>query len=144
MAKAYAQGIKGVKRTAHVVYDFSKDGGTFGGGNEIDLITLAANTIVHDVWFEVETAVTSAGAATVEVGVTGGDTDGIVKQLGKAVLVADYVSVQDDKGAVLFDDTNDHDIRYKVTSETTLSLLVGTATLTAGKIHFYFDYSAGY
>ncbi len=78
-AKVTIQGLKGVPQLAHAVYDFAKDGGVFGAGNEINLFDLAADTIVHDLWFEVETTVTG-GASTIEVGVTGGDTDSIVKQ----------------------------------------------------------------
>ena len=143
MSKVTVQGLKGTKQVAKATYDFATDGGTFGAGNEIDLFSLAANIIVHDAWFEVETAVVGT-LSTLEVGITGGDTDSIIKQLAEAVLVADYVSNDDDKGVSLWDDTNDSNDRYKVTSATVLSLLIGTADLSAGRVHFYVEYSAGY
>jgi hypothetical protein len=142
MSKATIQGLIGTKQVKKVTYDFAKDGGA--NATPIDLMTLSENTILHDFWFEVETQPVSAGAATLEVGITGDDTDGAMKQLGKAALPADYVSNEDDKGAYLFDSVNKASDRYKVTTEKILSLLIGTADLSAGKIHFYAEYSAGY
>jgi hypothetical protein len=45
------------------------------------------------------------------------------------------------KGADLYNLGN---LKKKYTAETVLSLLIGTAALTAGKVHFYCEYSAGY
>jgi hypothetical protein len=143
-AKVTINGLKGVKQVAHAVYDFAKDGGAFGAGNEINLFDLSANTIVHDFWAEVETAPTSLGLATVEVGVTGGDTDSVLAQAAIAILAIDTVTSDVMKGVALWDTAEDSNLRYKVTAATTLSMLIGTAALTAGKIHFYCEYSAGY
>ena len=144
MAKVDVKGIKGRKQIVHAVYDFSKDGGTFDTGNEIDLFKFAAGTIVHDMWLETETLVESAGAATMEVGITGGDIDGFMVQLGKATLIADFVSDDSHKGALLEDGTDLQGIKYKAVAETIASLLIGTADLTAGKVHFYAECSDGY
>ena len=73
-----------------------------------------------------------------------GDTDSIFSQIAEGTLVADYVSDDQVKGAALWDDTNDHNIRYKVTSATVLSALPETAALTAGKVHYYIECSEGY
>lgn len=142
MSKTTIKGIKGREQLYHAVYDFSVDSGT--AATPIDLFTLSANSIVHDFWLEVETLCTSGGAATLEVGVTGGDTDGVIAQAAVATFAADFVSSDQEKGALLWDDTNDHGIRKKFTTETDLSLLIGTADLTAGKIHFYAKVSDGY
>jgi len=144
MAKTTVRGLKGRKQVYHAVYDFSADGGTFGAGHEIDLFELKSGTIIHDFWLEVEEALTSAGAATAEVGITGGDTDGYFTLAGKAVLVANYISSTDNKGAILYDSTDDHDIRSKVVADTVMSMLIGTASLTAGRVHFYVEASDGY
>jgi len=151
MAKVTVQGLKGVKQLAHAIYDFAKDGGTFGGGNEINLFKLSADSIVHDFWCEVEAAPISLGGATLEVGITGGDTDGIMTQAAIAALPINFVSGDKEKGVELFElitiGADDHykaNKKYKVTAETTLSLLIGTAALTAGKVHFYCEFSAGY
>jgi hypothetical protein len=150
MAKVTVQGLKGVKQLAHAVYDFAKDGGAFGAGNEINLFKLSADSIVHDFWLEVETA-PLGGASTLEVGITGGDTDGIITQSAIANFPINLVSGDKFKGVALAElitlgvgDTQYINQKYKVTAETTLSLLIGTAALTAGKIHFYCEFSAGY
>lgn len=144
MNKVTVSGLKGVKKLFHNVYDFSKDGGV--DDTAMSLFGLKADIIIHDAWYEVEIAPLSAGAATVEVGITGGDTDGIFVQKGKADLAINKVSGDVDKGAHLFTpgDTDDYSIKHKVTADTDIDMLIGTADLTAGKIHFYLECSAGY
>jgi len=144
MLKVVCSGLRGVKQVFHSVYDFSKDGGV--DDTAMSLFDLKANMIIHNAWYEVETAPLSAGAATLEVGITGGDTDGIFVQKGKADLTINKVSGDVDKGAHLFTpgDTDDYSIKHKVTADTDIDLLIGTADLTAGKIHFYLECSAGY
>ncbi len=144
MAKTTVRGLKGRKQIYHAVYDFSADGGAHGAGNEIDLFELKSGTIIHDFWLEVETSILSAGSATLEVGITGGDTDGHFTQVAKTVPVADYVSAWDAKGALLYDSTDDHNLRVKVTADTVISMLIGTAALTAGRVHYYVECSDGY
>jgi len=141
MAKVDVSGLIGHKQLFHAVYDFSVDGGV--KDTAIDLFALGANTIIHDFWLEVETAVVGT-SSTLEVGITGGDTDGIFTQAAEAALVANYVSSNDEKGALLYDSTDDHDIRKKYTAVEELSMLIGTANLTAGKVHFYCEASSGY
>lgn len=140
-AKTAVKGIKGKTQLAHAVYDYAIDGGAVGA---IDLFSLPANTIVHDAWYEVETALGSGGLATVEVGVTGGDTDGYFTQSAFSALTLDKVSSDYEKGALLFDTTEDSSLRYKVSTAETIALLIGTAALNAGKVHFYVEYSDGY
>lgn len=142
MAKTFISGSKGVIETSRATYDFSVDGGALN--QEIDLFKIAANGIIHNFWFEVENAVTSLASATLEVGVTGVDTDAIIVQSAKTVFVADYIGGSELKGAYLWDSTAKADIRKKFTAETLITLKIGTAALTAGKIHFYCDYSCGY
>lgn len=140
-AKCTVKGIKGKSQLAHAVYDFSKDGGAV---SVIDLFKLSANTIIHDCWYEVEEALTSGGSATVEVGITGGDTDGYIAQAAYTALTLDKVSAQSEKGALLYDATAKDSLRDKVTAEKTVALKIATAALTAGKVHFYLEYSDGY
>lgn len=140
-AQVAVKGIKGKLDMAHAVYDFAKDGGAVG---VIDLFSLPANTIVHDCWCEVETALTSGGAATVEIGVTGGDTDGMIAQAAYTVFALDFVTGDVNKGALLFDTTEDANLRAKVTAASTIALKIATAALTAGKVHVYLTFSDGY
>ena len=144
MAKTTVRGLKGRKQIYHAVYDFSVDGGVHGAGNEIDLFELKSGSIIHDFYIEVETSILSAGSATFEVGVTGGDTDGYFTQAAKGAIIADYVSSEDAKGALLYDSTDDHNLRAKLTADGNISMLIGTASLTAGKLHAYCVVSDGY
>lgn len=135
------KGIKGKIQIAHNVYDFSKDGGVAGAFN---LFELKANTIVHNFWYEVETALASGGLATVEVGITGGDTDGFITQAPFSDLTLDKVSAEFEKGALLWNTTEDSSLKHKVTADSVVAFLVATASLTGGKVHFYCEYSDGY
>lgn len=138
MAKTTVSPLKGKPQVYRATYDFADDGGTFGGGNEVDLFKLVAGTVIHKGWYEVETALASAGAATVEVGETGGDTDGIFDQKAYTVLAANYVSADADEGALL------SATRKKYAAEQLVSLLIGTADLTAGRVHFFLECSHGF
>jgi hypothetical protein len=134
------RGLKGTKEVIHEVYDFSKDGGAIG---TINIFKLAAKSIVHDFWFEVETALTSGASATVEVGYAGG-TANVAAQKAYSALTANLVSGPMDKGADLYDATNKDSLRKKYTSETTIGMKIATAALTGGKVHFYAEVSDGY
>lgn len=134
------RGLKGTKEVVKETYDFSKAGGALGA---IDLFKFPAKTIIHNMWYEVETAVTSGGSATVEVGYSGG-TPNLLKQKAIAGLTANYVSADADKGTDLLDGTDKNSKKKKFTAEATLQMLIATAALTAGKIHFYAEVSEGY
>jgi hypothetical protein len=140
-AKVTVKGIKGKTQLAHAVYDFSVDGGAVG---VLDLFSIPANNIVHDFWAEIEEAPTSGGSATLEVGITGGDTDGYLAQVAYTALTLDLVTGDVNKGALLFDTTEDSNLRHKVTASSMVALKIGTAALLTGKIHFYVEYSDGY
>lgn len=102
-----------------VTYDFAEDGGATGA---LDLFT-AGQAMMVKVAAKVDTAATSAGSATVEVGKSG-DTAGAVSQTGKASLTA---------GAVIDDGAG----WYKLDSGETLIQTIATAALTAGKIRYH-------
>lgn len=122
-------------------YDFAAQGGA------VSTISLAAdvngleeNVIVKDVYVIVKTALTSGGSATVTLGNTA-DPDGYLADIfalagtDNAVINSGAVA-----GALIWDDTNDHGIHYRVTSAANtqdLVLDIGTAALTAGKLEIY-------
>lgn len=133
------RGLKGTKELVHVVLDASVDG-SLGAK---DLVKFAKDTIIHEAWYEVETALASAGAATVIVG-DADDADGLLVSKLHTALTADYVSEDDDKGAYLLDATNKNKLRKKLAAEKTVQATIGTAALTAGKVHYYFEVSSGY
>jgi hypothetical protein len=123
-AKTSGAGWSGKMEICEVTYDYSVDGGAAGA---LDLFTADADLVIHRVTAKVVTAVTSGGAATVEVGKSG-DTAGLVAQTGKASLTAGVV-VDSKIGG------------YKLASGAKIIQTIGTAALTAGKIKYLIEYS---
>lgn len=112
-------------------WDFSVDGGAIGS---FPLISVPANFRVVDAWYQVETAITSGGTPTVELG-DGADPNGYFADFQASMGVTGIKGLnQDAKGAYLWDDTNDSgDSRLYAVSDT-IDFVVGTAALTAGKL----------
>jgi hypothetical protein len=117
-------GFTGKMEMVEVTYDFSVDGGATG---TLDVFTANQDLVIHRVSAKVKTAVTSGGAATVEVGKSG-DTAGLVAQTGKASLTA---------GAVIDSKIGG----YKLASGGKIIQTIATAALTAGKITYLIEYS---
>jgi len=126
------------------IYDFAADGGAQGA---IDLSAKAGfaplpqGAIVTKVGLKVLTAVVGT-SSTVAVGVTT-DADGFMAAIAEATLVDEYVTLSGAQaGALLWDDTNDHDIPFLVNSanDADVSITIGTADLTAGKLAIWVDY----
>ncbi len=121
------------------VYDFATDGGA------VSSITLSDNkyrsklpegAIVLNCVLKVLTAFTSGGSATLAVGNTA-DPDGYLAGIAVASLTLNSVfTAQQQAGALLWDNTNDANLAYPVTSTAnTQDVLVeiATAAMTAGK-----------
>lgn len=102
------------------VYDFAKDGGAV---SVIDLVEMKEACIIHGASVKVLTSVTSGGAATVEIGVAGGDTDAILPATLQAALVAPKGFDSDAAGKGLY-----------VASGGKVSAEIKVAALTAGKL----------
>lgn len=128
------------------VYDFAVDGGVkdvaidLSAKDGFDPVPIGA--IIKGVTAEVETAAVGA-TATVAWG-NGDDADGYSgTTIAVATLVADLVVNGWDRGAaLLWDDTNDHPIYFKVldAADGAFEVLISTADLTAGKILFMVEY----
>ena len=119
-------------RWAKVEWDFATDGGTVSGSPITLSLTLPDNAIVIGGVVEVITAVTSAGSATVALGVTGAAT-ALLAATGKADFAL---------GAVLpFAAVSAAPI--KLPGATALTLTVATANLTAGKFNIWVEYLPG-
>lgn len=115
-------------------WDFDVDGGAVG---TYSLITVPANFSVLDVWYDVETAITSGGTPTITLG-DGDDADGYFADFQSTMGVAGTKGLSaDDKGALAWDDTNDARQVKLYSSSDTIDLTVGTAALTAGKLKVY-------
>lgn len=124
-------------------YDFAQDGGATGAialraiGNG-----MLSGLMVEDVAVFVETAFDDAGdTATVTLGPTGGDADGYLADfMTQAESANSIVRAGEIAGALLWDDTNDHQISYRLSSDSLAapSITVGTEALTQGKAKFVF------
>lgn len=124
------------------LYDFASDGGSTGAitltaqGNALE-----SGLVVEDVQVYVETAFDDAGdTATVTLG-HAGDADGYMADFMTAAETANaVVRAGEQAGALLWDDTNDHSISYRITSAANAIPLmtIGTEALTQGKAHFIF------
>lgn len=124
------------------VYDFAVDGGATGEiflSSKANVDPLPNGSIVLDALLHVETAFTSGGSATLDVG-NDDDPDGILVGLAVAALTANSVHRAGSvAGALMWDDTNDHMIGYHVddVDDGELSVTIGTAAMTAGKAGIY-------
>jgi hypothetical protein len=123
-------------------YDFSVDGGAV---SSIALRPLPSNAklaegdVVVGFYAKVETAFTSGGSATVTLGNTA-DTDGYSVDFFSAASANAILTPGVLDGALLWDSTADALKGYYVTSASNtqnLSITVGTAALTAGKLRVY-------
>ena len=124
------------------VYSFADDGGATGAislSGKDGYPSLPEGAIVQRVFAIVETACTSSGSATLAWGNTT-DPDGYHVAVAVASLTANSVhNHQDATAALLFDDTNDHEIYYRVSSTAgnqDVSCTIATAALTAGVVRF--------
>jgi len=127
------------------VYDFAVDGGT--DDTKIDLSAkagyspLPSGAVVKQVSLKVITAVVGS-SSTVIVGNTT-DPNGFMEAIAEATLIDEYVTMGGAQaGALIWDDTNDHQVPFLVNSDNDgdFQMLIGTADLTAGKIVFWVDY----
>lgn len=116
-------------QTQRLVYDFAEDGGSTSDTYRLAEVTgkiYIAECILH-----VITACTSGGSATVTAGAETADADAFGASIAVATLVDDYV-VKTAAGQNLVVDGS--------SSTDYLSLSIGTAALTAGKIEFILRY----
>lgn len=122
-------------------YDFAKDGGAVSSiALNADVNGLEENVIVKDMFVIVKTALASGGTPTVTLGNTT-DTDGYMADIW-ALAQADNAVINSGAvaGALIWDDTNDHAIHYRIdgtANNQNLVLAIGTAALTAGKMEIY-------
>jgi hypothetical protein len=115
-------------QTEKLTYDFAEDGGATGS---IELGTFANKSLVLDAWVHVETACTSGGSATVEIGINDADPNAFMDTTSGAVasLVDDLVHNEAAGQIGLVAAAND-----------TVRLTIGAETLTAGKINVIVSY----
>lgn len=123
-------------------YDFAVDGGDTGNINLRPLgQALVSGLIIEDVQVFIETAFDDAGnTATVTLG-NEDDRDGyLVDFMTLAETINTPIRAGELAGALLWDDTNDHSISYRVpdAGASVPSITVATEALTQGKAKFVF------
>jgi len=125
-------------------YDFAASGGAVSSISlSSDVNSLGEGVIVKRLRVIMKTAFTSAGTPTVTIGNTT-DVDGYMADiyaLGAASADA-VINSSAVAGALIWDDTNDHEIFYRIDSTAAnqdLVLTIGTAALTAGKMEIYLE-----
>lgn len=113
------------------LYDFSVDGGAQG---DFTLFTIPTGCSVTRAWYEVLTAPTSGGAATIAFGVATNDPTGILSATAynDAAFTEAYHDSDVDGTASTF--------TTKTTTERAVVLTVAGADLTAGKIKLWVEY----
>ncbi len=121
---------KGIQQQEYV-YDFAVDGGATGFINLADNFALPVGSVIVDVYYYVETAMTSGGSATVAIG----DADTAARYL--AATAFDNAAYADEKVAkaaigVPFKTDSANDGKFGIT--------IATAALTAGKIRFFVNF----
>lgn len=126
--KVFGRGFSNERQTIKLVYNFADDAGAFA--DVVKIGTTDGKILVMDSCVHVETTCTSAGSATVIVGVAGGDTDAFMDLASGAVasLVDDYVNQETTGQGIV------------ITSGQAIHLDIGTADLTAGKINVILSY----
>lgn len=110
------------EETIRVTYDFDDDGGATG---DLNVITADGKVALLGVMAVVETAVTSEGSATLDLGPTGAKTQ-FANGVGKASLTQDDTVNADAVG----------DLPHVLTDGQSLIMGLQDAAWTAGKIHY--------
>ena len=122
-------------------YDFAVSGGAV---SEIALINQGMNAlesglVIKDILVYFETTLAGTATPTVTLG-NAGDPDGYMVDFFGAGTAAAVINSGDRAGALVWDDTNDHAIYYKIDSAANAipTITIGTQALTAGKFQVYF------
>lgn len=123
------------------VYDFSVNGGATGAinlvSNEPNGDLLPEGFILNQISLYTETAITSGGTPTITVG-NSADPDGYFVDIFAAASAAgSALHAGQLDGALIWDTSLDAIKAYRITSSANtqnVSITVGTAALTAGKI----------
>lgn len=134
------------KHIEQYVYDFSVDGGAAGAINlhaKERKSVIPVGAIIKAVTAKVLTTLTSGGSATLAWG-NGDDADGYS---GTTAAVAGFAALTlfngwDNAAALIWDDTNDHQIPLDVSTAADGQFIftITTADLTAGKMVFMVEY----
>ena len=122
-------------------YDFAVSGGAV---SSIDLVNegmnaLESGLVITDIMVAIETTLAGTATPTITLGNVG-DTDGYMIDFFGAGTAGAILNRGDRAGALVWDDTNDHPIYYKIDSAANAvpSITIASQALTAGKFKVYF------
>jgi hypothetical protein len=116
--------------TVKVTYDFSVDAGAVGA---LDVLLAEQNCVITGFYMVVETAATSGGSMTLDVGITG-DTNLLLADLAVASMTAGSLH----KPTIVEGTPNVLPMPVKLASAAKVLFEIKTATLLTGKMHMYF------
>jgi hypothetical protein len=124
-------------------YDYAVSGGAI---SNIDLVwangePIVSGHIIKEWMIVVETTLAGSATPTVTMG-HAGDRDGYAIDFYADASAGAVINMGDRAGALVWDDTNDHNIFHKIASSSnaTPSISIGTQALTAGKFSVYFKH----
>lgn len=124
------------RKTKKFVYSFASDGGAISAitlkNSDGVVDTLPADACMISAHYEVVTAPTSGGAATIALGITGNDNAFL------AALAYNDAALALDKFVAA-----NSELPLKTTSEVSVLLTIAAFALTAGVIHIYVEYFQG-
>jgi hypothetical protein len=122
-------------------YDFAVSGGAVSSIALVNkgINALASGLIITDFMISVETTLAGTATPTITLG-NAGDTDGYAVDFFGAGAAGAVITKGDRAGALVWDDTNDHAIYYKIDSSANSipTITIATQALTAGKFQVYF------
>lgn len=123
--KTIGRGFSNETQFTKLTYNFANDAGAFA--DVVKLATVDGKIMIKRAIVHVETACTSGGSATVAVGAATADADGFLTAAHGAVasLVDDFTYSEATSIGLVVNDAD------------TITLDIGTADLTAGKINVY-------
>lgn len=122
-------------------YDFAVSGGAVSSINLVNkgINGLESGLVITDIMVAVETTLAGSATPTITLGNVG-DTDGYMIDFYAAGTAGSILNRGDRAGALVWDDTNDHPIYYKIDSSANAapSITIASQALTAGKFKVYF------
>lgn len=123
-------------------YDFTVDGGAVGAKTLrcLNVNPLVSGLVVTEVQALVEVAFTGTATPTCTLGITGTTSGYMADFFSLASTINTPIRNGDVAGSLVWDDTNDHEVSYRIPNDASAIPLmtIGTQALTAGKAKFIF------
>jgi hypothetical protein len=124
--KTFGVGFDNEISYVKLTYDFAQDGGAYNG-NTYDLGTTEDDILIVRGIVHIETAIVGT-SSTITLGVNDEDADAFLAAVAEGTLVQNY-AIDTTAGQSLW-----------VPSGDTIRMSIGTADLTAGKLHLHLFY----